>query len=66
MSAYRRDFKEAKYVSCLTKYDNFMNFTKNLQEHQEKIFDNEPLYDNKYLKINIKSYQEKINANFFL
>ena len=30
----------------------------------KKEFDSEPLYDEKYLKAKIKSYNEKINKNF--
>ena len=30
----------------------------------KKEFDSEPLYDEKYLKAKIKSYNEKININF--
>ena len=36
----------------------------NILKSIKKEFDSEPLYDEKYLKAKIKSYNEKININF--
>ena len=64
MSAHRRDFDESKYVFFL------INNDKSLEKHNEfwekvsksikKEFDNQPVYNEKYLKTKIKSYTEKI------
>ena len=52
MNAYRRDFDEIKYMSFQQRFNNSI----------KKVFDSEPVYNEKYLKI--KSYQGKINTNF--
>ena len=66
--AYRRDFKETKYMSFLIKGDELL---KKYNEIWEKVnnsfkkeFDGEPVCNEKYLKAKIKSYNGKINTNF--
>ena len=68
MSAYRKDFDESKYMSFLIKDDELLE---KCNEVWEKVknrlreeFDSEPVYNEKYLKAKIKSYNEKINTNF--
>ena len=34
------------------------------QQHQERIFDTEPVYNEKYLKIKMKLCERKINTDF--
>ena len=51
MNAYRSDFDEIKYMSFQQKFNNSI----------KKVFDSEPVYNEKYLKV--KSYQGKINTN---
>ena len=41
-----------------------MKFGKKLKIVSKKIFDSEPIYNEKYLKSKIKSYNRKINTNF--
>ena len=68
MSAYRRDFDETKYVSflikddkLLKKYDEIWGKVKN---SNKKVFNSEPVNNEKYLKAKIKSYNGKITTNF--
>ena len=64
ISAYRKDFHETKYIVFLLKYDELLekcNLGKNIIK---KEFDDEPVYNKKYLKAKIKSYDGKINTNF--
>ena len=64
MSAYRRNFDETKYLSFLIK-DNELPEKYNEVQNSIKIeFDSEPVYNGKYLKTKIKSYEGKINTNF--
>ena len=69
MSAYRRDFDETKNISFLIKDDELLK--KKYNEIWEKVkyslnkeFNSEPVYNQKYLKAKIKSYNIKINRNF--
>ena len=55
MSAYRKYFDETQYISSFLIKDD---------ELLEKEFDSEPVYNEKYLKAKIKSYNGKINTNF--
>ena len=68
-SAYRRDFDETKYISSLIKDDELLEKYSEIWEKVEnglkKELDNEPVYNEKYLKAKIKSYNEKINTNFY-
>ena len=68
MSAYsRRDFDETKYVSFLIKHEelleNYNEIWDKVSNSMEKGFHSEPVYNEKYVKIKIKSYEEKI-TNF--
>ena len=68
MSAYRRDFDETKYISFLIKYDELLEkyneIWEKVKNSLKKEFDSEPVYNEKYLKAKIKSYNGKINTNF--
>ena len=61
MSAYRKQFDETKYKDdeLLEKYNEIWKKVKN---RLEKEFDSEPVYNEKYLKAKIKSYNQKINT----
>ena len=67
MSAQRRDFNETlicfliKDGELLEKYNEIWEKVKN---STEKEFDSEPVYNEKYLEAEIKSYNGKINTNF--
>ena len=69
MSAFRKDIDETQYISSflikddelLEKYNEIWEKVKN---SLKKEFDSEPVYNEKYLKTKIKSYNEKINTNF--
>ena len=68
MSAYsRRDFDETKYVSFLIKHEelleNYNEIWDKVSNSMEKGFHSEPVYNEKHVKIKIKSYEEKI-TNF--
>ena len=69
MSAFRRHFDETKYISSLIKDDELLEKYSEIWEKVEnglkKELDNEPVYNEKYLKAKIKSYNEKINTNFY-
>ena len=68
MSAYRRDFDETKYMSFLIKDEELLEKYNEILEkcsnNTKKGFDKEPIYNEKYLKTKIKSYEGKINTNF--
>ena len=68
MSAYRRDFDETKYISFLIKDDELLEkyneIWEKVKNSLKKEFDSEPVYNEKYLKAKIKSYNGKINPNF--
>ena len=68
MSAYRKDFDEAKYMSFLRKDDGLLEKYNEIWEKVNNIikkeFDSEPVYNEKYLKAKTKSYNGKINTNF--
>ena len=68
MSAYRKDFDETKYISFLIKDDELLEKYNEIWEKVKNIlkkdFDSEPVYNEKYLKAKIKSYNGKINTNF--
>ena len=68
MSACRKDFDETKYISFLIKDDELLEKYNEIWEKVKNIlkkdFDSEPVYNEKYLKAKIKSYNGKINTNF--
>ena len=68
MSAYRRDFDETKYMPFLIKDDELLEYNaiwENVKNSFKKEFDSEPVYNEKYLKVKIKSYNGKISTNFY-
>ena len=68
MSAYRKEFDETKYTSFLIKDDELLEkyneIWEKVKNSLKKEFDSEPVYNEKYLKAKIKSYNGKINTNF--
>ena len=69
MSAYRRDFDETKYISFLIKDDELLEKYNEIWEKVKssikKKFYSEPVYNEKYVKAKIKSYDGKINTIFY-
>ena len=69
MSAYRRDFDKTKYMSFLVKdeklLEKYNEIWKNVSNIIPKIFDRNPVYNEKYIKTKIKSYNGKINTTFY-
>ena len=68
MSAYRRDFHETEYMSFLIKDDESLGKYNEIWEKVsniiKKVFDTEPVYNEKYLKTIVKSCEGKTNTNF--
>ena len=70
MSAYRRDFDETKsfLISFLIKDDELLEKYNEIWEKAKnclkKEFHSEPVYNEKYLKAKMKSYNGKIDTNF--
>ena len=68
MSPYRRKFDETKYMSFLIKDDELSKkhngIWEKVKNNIKKEFDSEPVYNEKYLKAKIKSFNGKVNANF--
>ena len=68
MSPYRRKFDETKYMSFLIKDDElskkYNGIWEKVKNNIKKEFDSEPVYNEKYLKAKIKSFNGKVNANF--
>ena len=68
MSAYRRHFDKIKHLHFLIKDNELLEKYNEIQDKVskfiEKIFDNEHIYNGKYLKTKIKFYERKINTNF--
>ena len=66
MPAYRKGFDENKFMSFFIKGDqkSIIKFDKKVKYRLKKEFDSEPVYNKKYLKAKIKSYNGKINTNF--
>ena len=69
MRAYRRDFVETKYMSFFIKDDKLLEKCNKIWEKVKssikKEFVRKPVYHEKYLKAKIKSYNGKINTNFY-
>ena len=68
MCTYKRDFDETKYMSLLIKdnqllekYDEIWDKVSNVIK---KGFDSEHVYNEKYLKTEIKSYETRVSINF--
>ena len=68
MCTYRRDFDETKYMSFLVKDDELLEIYNKIWEKIKNSFKeefgSEPMYNEKYLKAKIKSYNRKIDTNF--
>ena len=69
LRAYRRDFDETKYMFFLNKDDELLEKYNKIWDKGsssvKKRFDNEPVYNEKYLKAKIKSLEEKISTHFY-
>ena len=68
MIAYRRDFDNTKCISFLIKdkklLEKYNEIWKNVSSIIKKEFDNKPVYNKRYVKTKIKSYNGKMNTNF--
>ena len=68
MSSYRGDFDETQCMSFLIKdeksLEKYNEIWKKVNNIIKKEFDSKPLYNEKYPKTKIKSYNWKINTNF--
>ena len=67
-SVYRGEFDETKYMYFLIKDDELLEKYNEIwgkvRNKIKKEFDSEPVYNEKYLKAKLKSYNGKINKNF--
>ena len=67
MNAYRKDIDETKYMDFLIKDDEllkkYIEICEKVNNIIKKEFDSERVYNKKYLKAKIKSYNGKINTN---
>ena len=68
MIPYRRDSDETKYMAFLIQDDELLEkcneIWKKVKNRIKREFGNEPAYNEKYLKVKIKSCDRKINTNF--
>ena len=68
MIAFRKDFDKTKYVSFLIKDDELLEKYNEIWDKVShtvgKVYDSNPVYNKKYLRAKIKSYNGKININF--
>ena len=68
MGRYRRNFDETEYLSFLLKddklFEKYDEIWEKVKNNIKKEFGIEPVYNKKDIKGKIKSYNEKINANF--
>ena len=68
MSAHRKDFDETKYMSFFIKDDELLKkyneIWEKVKNSLKKEFDSEPVYNKKYLKAKIKSYNGKSTQIF--
>ena len=62
ISANSRDFDETKYMSFLIRKNN--EIWDKVSKVIKKRLDSDLVYNDKYLKTKIRSYEEKINTNF--
>ena len=69
MSAYRRDFDKTKCMSFLIKdeklLEKYNEIWKKFSNIIKKELDSKAVYNEKYLKTKIKSYNGKINTSFY-
>ena len=68
ITAYRKDFDETKYISFLIKDNELLEKWNEIWDKVSyatgKELDSNLVYNKKYLKAKIKSYNGKINTNF--
>ena len=65
MSEYRRDFDKTECMSFMMKDEKLLEkYNEIFSSIIKKEFDSEPVYNEKYLKTKIKSFNGKINTNF--
>ena len=68
MSAYWRNFDKTTWMSFLIKDETFLEKYNEIWKKVSIIikneFDSKPVYNKKYLKTKIKSYNGKIKTNF--
>ena len=65
MSVFGRDFHKTKWVSFLIKDEKYNEIWGKMSVTLSKNeFHSKPVYNEKYLKSTIKSYNRKINTNF--
>ena len=66
-TAYRKDFDETKSMSFLIRDDelleNYNEIWEKVKDSLKKELDSEGVYNKKYLKAKIRSYNAKINTN---
>ena len=64
----KRDFDKSECMSFLIKdeklLEKYNKIWKKFNNSIKKEFDSKPVYNRKYLKIIVKSYNRKINTNF--
>ena len=63
----KKRFDETKYMTFLIKDDELLkkyNLWKKVENTIDKEFDCDPVYNEKFLRAKIKSYNGKINTNF--
>ena len=69
MREYAKSFNETKYVPFLIKDDELLEKYNKIWDivsnSIKKGFDNDPVQKKKYLKTKAKSYEGKINTNFY-
>ena len=69
MNAYRRVFDETKYMSFLIRdvelFEKYNEIWEKVSNSSKKGFYTEPVYNEKYLKTKIKSYEWKTNPHFY-
>ena len=67
ISAYRRDFDKTKCMSVLINneklLEKYYEIWKKVSNITKNEFDSNPVYNEKYIKTKIKSYNGKINTN---
>ena len=67
MSADRKDFDQTKFMVFLIKGDKLLEqyneIWEKVKHSLKKEFDSKPVYNKKYLKAKIKTYNGKININ---
>ena len=64
-NAYRRDFGETKYMSFPEKLqEKYNEIWDKVGNTIKKIFYRQPIYNEKYLRTKIKSYEGKISTHF--